>query len=193
VTQQIERVPASPTRSTPTPAVLSRRGSLAAERAGRRRPLPAMLAWVALGRRTRLRPAPDRSRRALDIPLLLSSTAPSSVGLGSFVGLLAPDGRLLEASWTPIAAGGSIDEVADRPFWERSWWCWSPVVRQRVLDAVLEAAAGHSVRYQEIARLPGCQLVEVDLSVVPLIKDGLVSCLIASVTDAARQPPADPR
>ena len=45
--------------------------------------------------------------------------------MGHFVGLLSPDGILLEANATALRAGGvTRDDVVGRPFWEGAWWSY---------------------------------------------------------------------
>jgi PAS domain-containing protein len=56
-----------------------------------------------------------------------------------FVGLLNPDGTLLEANQTALDfIGRNLADVAGRPFWETPWWDVSPDVRHRVKNAVAE-------------------------------------------------------
>jgi hypothetical protein len=57
--------------------------------------------------------------------------------VGTFVGLLSLDGILLEANRMALAAADpDADDALGRPFWEATWWSWSPAVQQRLRDAV---------------------------------------------------------
>ena len=69
--------------------------------------------------------AEQRLRRLLD-------------GLFSFVGLLDPDGLILEANQTALdGAGLRRDDVIGRPFWETPWWAASPEDRAQLRDAIV--------------------------------------------------------
>ena len=64
--------------------------------------------------------------------------------------LLEPDGTLVKANQTALDLGGlRIDDVIGRPFWETHWWRYSTEVRNRLKAAVMEAAQGTSVGYEE--------------------------------------------
>lgn len=53
------------------------------------------------------------------------------------MGLLSLDGILLEANRMALAAADpDADDALGRPFWEATWWSWSPAVQQRLRDAV---------------------------------------------------------
>ena len=87
-----------------------------------------------------------------------------------FVGLMAPDGTLLEANRTSLNFYG-IDEqdVAGKLFWEAPWWAHSEVLRERLRQATKKAAAGEFVRFEITHPLPdGTHYV--DFSLKP-IKD----------------------
>ncbi|MGH2346471.1 MAG: GAF domain-containing protein, partial [Chloroflexota bacterium] len=66
-----------------------------------------------------------------------------------FVGLLSPDGILLDANQTALDfIGGTRAEVVGQPFWHTPWWRGSPEARDRLRAAVREAASGRFVRYE---------------------------------------------
>lgn len=65
-----------------------------------------------------------------------------------FIGLLQPDGTLLEANQAALQfAGVSLDDVSGRPFWDTPWWAGDELRQARLRDAVARAAAGEFVRY----------------------------------------------
>jgi len=71
-------------------------------------------------------------------------------GTCSFVGLLAPDGTLLEVNRAALDfAGVSRSQVLGRPFWETPWWS-DANSRDRLRAAVVDARAGRFVRYETI-------------------------------------------
>jgi len=66
-----------------------------------------------------------------------------------FIGLMTPDGTLIEANRTSMSfAGIEESDVLGRPFWETPWWTHSPELQDRLRDAVREAAAGQFVRFE---------------------------------------------
>ncbi|TAH37224.1 MAG: PAS domain S-box protein [Planctomycetota bacterium] len=65
-----------------------------------------------------------------------------------FVGLLAPDGTLLEVNASALhAIGATRQQVIGRPFWATPWW-GSPQLSERLRAAVASAAAGEFVRFE---------------------------------------------
>jgi two-component system sensor histidine kinase/response regulator len=102
-----------------------------------------------------------------------------------FIGLLDPDGTLLEANQTACDAGGvTRQEVVGRPFWETRWWSHSKDMQQRIREAVHRAAAGEFVRFEISQRGRGHSILEVDFSLMP-VKDeaGRVVLLIPEGRD----------
>lgn len=64
-----------------------------------------------------------------------------------FQGLLARDGRLIDANAVSLKAiGRSLDEIAGQPFWETPWFCETPGMSERVRTWVDQVAAGQTVR-----------------------------------------------
>lgn len=102
--------------------------------------------------------------------------------LGHFVGLLTPDGTLLEANATALRAGGvSRDDVIGRPFWEAPWWSYSTDVQRRLRDAIDRAGNGEVVRYDAavMARDAGRSLTTIDFQLTPVRDaDGVVRYLV---------------
>jgi PAS domain S-box-containing protein len=102
-----------------------------------------------------------------------------------FVGLLSPEGILLDANQTALDfIGGTRAEVMGRPFWDTPWWRASPAARDRLRRAVSEAAGGQFVRYEvELPALDGT-MVTFDFSLSPVVDDtGMVSFLIPEARD----------
>jgi PAS domain S-box-containing protein len=66
-----------------------------------------------------------------------------------FVGLLTPDGTLIEANQTALDFGGlTREEAVGRPFWEVRWWTISPQTQQQLQEAIYRASQGEFVRYE---------------------------------------------
>lgn len=106
-------------------------------------------------------------------------------GLFAFVGLLTPDGRLIEANRAPLeAAGISLDQVAGRPFWEAYWWSYSPALQDWLREATARAAAGEMVRKDVVVRMAGDTRMSIDFMLAPLRDEaGRVTHLIPSAID----------
>ena len=102
-----------------------------------------------------------------------------------FIGLLEPDGTMLEANQTALAAiGVGLEDLVGKPFWEIPCWQISPEVKQQVREAVASAAAGELVRYEVDVLVLGGAVATIDFSLKP-IKDesGKVVLLIPEGRD----------
>jgi PAS domain S-box-containing protein len=102
-----------------------------------------------------------------------------------FVGLLSPEGILLDANQTALDfIAGTRAEVVGQPFWDTPWWRGSSEARDRLRAAVREAAGGQFVRYEvDLPSLAG-PLVTFDFSLSPVVDDaGRVSFLIPEARD----------
>lgn len=108
-----------------------------------------------------------------------------------FIGLLSPEGVLLEANQTALDfVGATRADVLGRPFWETKWWDGMGEAQERLKAAVTQAAQGATVRYEvEHADVHG-QMATFDFSLKPLRDDdGRVVLLIAEgrdITDRKR-------
>ena len=108
-----------------------------------------------------------------------------------FIGLVAPDGTLLEANQTALEfVGVARAEVIGRPFWETKWWATSSAAQERLKTAIAAAAHGALVRYE--VDLPDARgrAATIDFSVKPLVdRSGRVFLLITEgrdITDRKR-------
>ncbi|CAN5491587.1 hypothetical protein BH10ACT1_BH10ACT1_03910 [soil metagenome] len=126
---------------------------------------------LILNETTGQRRAERRLRRLLD-------------GLFSFVGLLDPDGIVLEANRTALEAiGVERAGVLGQPFWETPWWEQTPTVTTELRAAIARARSGEVVRYDTEVCLAGDVRVAMDFQLVPLTEDGVVTGLVASGID----------
>lgn len=108
-----------------------------------------------------------------------------------FMGLLDPDGTLLEANDRALAfVGASRADVIGRPFWDTPWWRGSEESRRRLQAAVIEAAGGQRARFQAEHRDKDDTVASVDFSLSPARDDtGRVEYLVAEgrdITDLKR-------
>jgi PAS domain S-box-containing protein len=109
-----------------------------------------------------------------------------------FIGLLAPDGRLLEANQTALDfAGVPAEDVIGRPFWETAWW-QTQADRERLRAAVGRAAAGEFVRFEAQHQGAGDAVAIVDFSLKPVRDEaGRVVLLIPEGRDITERKRAE--
>src|SRR3989338_3871464 len=108
-----------------------------------------------------------------------------------FVGLLGPDGTVLEANQTALKFRGlERADIVGRPFWEAAWWDFSPETPERLKEAVAEAARGKFVRYEVPHRDRDGVVGTFDFSLKPVTDDdGKVVLIIPegrNITDRKR-------
>lgn len=102
-----------------------------------------------------------------------------------YVGLLKPDGTLIEVNRAFLDAGGlRQQDVLNKPLWDAHWWSHDREVADRCRQAVARAAAGEFVRYEtEILGKDG-QLLTIDFSLTPITDEsGAVVMLISEGHD----------
>jgi PAS domain S-box-containing protein len=101
-----------------------------------------------------------------------------------FIGLLRPDGTLVEANQTALEFGGiEPDDVIGKPLWETYWWGHSPRAQQRLRDAIARAARGELVRYNERVRGANDSRVVIDFTLKPVFDGEEVVLLIPEGRD----------
>ncbi len=88
-----------------------------------------------------------------------------------FIGLLAPDGTVLEANSTALEFIGAKEaDVIGHKFWDTPWWTSSPSPLQTLKQAIAEAQAGRFVRFEAEHKGLSGRTITVDFSLKP-IKD----------------------
>jgi PAS domain S-box-containing protein len=89
-----------------------------------------------------------------------------------FIGLLAPDGTVLEINHSTLA---SLDlrynEVVGRPLWELKAERGVKGTRQRIRQAVGEAAQGRFIRLEVPVTAPSGRLLTLDFSIKPVLDE----------------------
>lgn len=101
----------------------------------------------------------------------------------TFMGLLTPDGILIEANRVALEfAGVSRDAIVNQPLWKGPWW--RPEDITPLKEAVARAASGEFVRYEIEMRGTEQQLVTIDFSLRPIRDErGQISYLIPEARD----------
>lgn len=85
-----------------------------------------------------------------------------------FIGLLSPEGILLEVNETALAFGGlKAEQVLDKPFWETPWWQTSAKTKQTLKDAIASAAQGNFIRYEVDVLGANNTVATIDFSLKP--------------------------
>jgi PAS domain S-box-containing protein len=93
-------------------------------------------------------------------------------GAFEFLGLLKPDGTLIEANQTALDyIDTSMPNVIGRPFWQTPWWSVSTEQQERLKAAIEEAASGIFVRFEAQHRNPRGDIDTIDFSLRPLFND----------------------
>jgi len=105
----------------------------------------------------------------------------------TFVGVLAPDGTVLEANRASLeAAAIGLDDVRGRKFWDCHWWSLTPETGSRIRQAVERAAAGDTPRFDIDKRMAGDHVVAIDLILSPVHDaNGAITHLIYSAIDVS--------
>ncbi|MGB5972647.1 MAG: PAS domain S-box protein [Nodosilinea sp.] len=102
-----------------------------------------------------------------------------------FIGLLAPDGTVLETNQTALAFGGFEREaVVGHPFWEAGWGQISSDTQTQLKQAIAAAAQGKFVRYEVIMQGANQRVITIDFSLRPVLgEQGQVVLLIPEGRD----------
>jgi diguanylate cyclase (GGDEF)-like protein/PAS domain S-box-containing protein len=113
------------------------------------------------------------------------------LGPSMFVGLMTPQGILIEANRPALAAAGlKPEDVLGKGFAETYWWTHSAEVQQQLREAIARAARGEASRYDVQVRVAENHLIDVDFSLQPVRNEkGEVAFLVPSanvITDRKR-------
>jgi PAS domain S-box-containing protein len=113
--------------------------------------------------------------------------------LYSFVGVLTPDGILSEINRRALEVADLTDEdVLGKPFVETYWWAHSAEAREQLREAIAQAAAGEMVRYDATGQIKNGELIEIDLTIVPVFDaTGQLEYLIPSAIDITERKQAE--
>jgi diguanylate cyclase len=104
-----------------------------------------------------------------------------------FIGLLTPEGILLEANDSALSfAGVGVGEVLNKSFWDAFWW--TETSREQVKNFVQLAAKGQFVREEINVMSAQKELLTLDFSIKPILDEtGKVVLLIPEGRNITRQ------
>lgn len=86
-----------------------------------------------------------------------------------FIGLLAPDGTLLEANEAALTfVAQKVEDVRGRPFWDTAWWNHSAEEQAKVKAGIAQAALGQFVHFETTHRSATGALAIMDFSLKPV-------------------------
>ena len=89
-----------------------------------------------------------------------------------FIGLLDPDGTVLETNQTALDFVGCTNaDVVGRPFWDTPWWTHSPRFQTRLKEGIREAAKGKLVRFEAEHVGKDGRTSTVDFSLKPILNE----------------------
>lgn len=89
----------------------------------------------------------------------------------TFVGILSPDGTLLDSNSPPLVlAGITLDQVRQKKYWDCFWWQHDAESAKRIKQAVLDARAGIISRFDITAQMKD-NVVIIDFMLAPVYDD----------------------
>lgn len=107
-----------------------------------------------------------------------------------FIGLLSPEGILLEVNQTALnAIGLTKEDVIGKPFWETGWWLISPETQTQLQEAIASVCRkGETIQYQTEVWGENQTIIPVNFCLRPIIDEsGKVILLIPEGWDLRQQ------
>ncbi|HEY9856711.1 MAG TPA: PAS domain S-box protein, partial [Stenomitos sp.] len=98
-----------------------------------------------------------------------------------FLGLLTPDGTLIEVNHSALdAAGLRREDVIGRPFWETGWWSASSDAQRQLQEDIRQAAHGAFLRREVTSPAADGGTIFIDFSIKPACDEtGQIVWLVA--------------
>lgn len=104
--------------------------------------------------------------------------------LGIFVGLLTPDGIVIEANHAALAAANlKPEDVVGKPFEETYWWSYSETTQARLRDAIERTRKGERVAYDVELRVNEAKFIIVAFQLAPIYEGERIKYLLPSAVD----------
>ena len=109
--------------------------------------------------------------------------------LFSFVGLMTPDGILVEINRTAlVAANLKSGNLNGKKLEETYYWSWSEDVQRQLRDAIKRAAQGETIRYDTMVRIEENRFITIDFQIAPIFSEsGEVINLVSSAVDITQR------
>jgi PAS domain S-box-containing protein len=109
------------------------------------------------------------------------------------MGLLTPDGTLLEANRTALAlVAARREDVIGKPFWETPWWKHSSTLQQELREQIARAGGGETVYAEADHWTPDGRQVWVEFTLKPVFDDrGRVTLIIPESRDITERKRAE--
>ncbi len=109
--------------------------------------------------------------------------------LFAFVGILTPEGNLIETNKAPLEiANLAREDVVGKPFWDCYWWSFSEASKKRLKDAFAKALNGETQRYDAELRISSDAFITIDFQLAPLKDEsGAVTEVISSGIDISER------
>ncbi len=109
--------------------------------------------------------------------------------LFSFVGLLTPDGTVIEVNRTALVASNvKPEDVIGKNFTDTSWWSWSEDVQEQLRTAIMRAAKGETIRYDVVIKVGESNFLPFDFQLAPMFdENGKVINLVPSGIDISER------
>jgi PAS domain S-box-containing protein len=109
------------------------------------------------------------------------------------MGLLSPDGTLLEVNQTALGIVGSRrEDVIGKPFWETPWWNHSPELQQELRNAIAQVAAGKTYFGEADHLAHDGRMLRIEFTLKPIFDEkGAVTLMIPEGRDVTELRRAD--
>ncbi len=99
----------------------------------------------------------------------------------SFVGILNPDGTLIDINGPVLSINPKIKEAVGTNFADIFWWDWSKDVKEKLRVSIDRCAQGETIHYDAVARIEKNEFLIFDFQLTPVIDEkGKVTLLILS-------------
>lgn len=110
-----------------------------------------------------------------------------------FIGLMSPEGILLDANRTSLELiGVSPQDVFNKPFWESPWWSHSTELQNKLRESIKSAATGIEIRFEASHPTIDGNLRYVDFSLRPVKNElGAIIYLIPEGHDITERKQAE--
>lgn len=112
-------------------------------------------------------------------------------GMSGLATMLTPEGRVIESNLRVKEVSGQ-GELDNRLIWETERWAYDPAMAAAIREAVAQARAGETVRFDADLRSFNGRIVPIDVQVTPILNDdGEVDFLVMTGTHIAERKAAE--